>query len=58
VGPFSFCDRTFNDHAIDLSVVVSLLPLIVEVGVRTSHDGENCTVGRKVVSLLRSLTDL
>jgi hypothetical protein len=43
---------------IDLSVVVSLLPLIVEVGIGTTSDGENCTVGGEVVSLLWRFVDL
>jgi hypothetical protein len=43
---------------IDLSIVVSLLPLIVEVGVGISGDGENCTIGEEVVSLLWRFRDL
>jgi hypothetical protein len=43
---------------IDLSLVVSLLPLIVEVGVGISGDGENCTVGGEVVGLPRRFRDL
>jgi hypothetical protein len=58
VGPFGFDDRTFDGHMIDLSLVVTPLPLVVEVNVRTSGDGENCTVGGKVVGLLRRLADL
>jgi hypothetical protein len=43
---------------IHLSVVVSLSPLIVEVGVGTSSDGENCTMGEKNIGLLWRLVDL
>jgi hypothetical protein len=43
---------------VDLSIVVSSLPFIVEVSVRTSGDGENCTMGGKVVSLLWRPMDL
>jgi hypothetical protein len=52
VGPFDFGDNTFNDYMIDLSIVVSLFPFIVEVSVGTSSDGENCTMDEKVASLL------
>jgi hypothetical protein len=43
---------------IALFVVVSSLPLIIEVGVGTSGDGENGIVGGKVIDLLRRLVDL
>jgi hypothetical protein len=43
---------------IDFSIVVSSLPLIVKVSVETSGDGENCTMGGKVVGLLWRLADL
>jgi hypothetical protein len=58
VGPFGFGDGTFDNHMIDLSVVISQLPLIVEVSVRASGDGENCFIGGKVVILLWRLTNL
>jgi hypothetical protein len=58
VGPFDFGDKTFNDYMIDLSIVVSLFPFIVEVSVGTSSDGENCTMDEKVASLLWRLTNL
>jgi hypothetical protein len=57
MGPFGFDNRTFDD-VIDLSVIVSLLPFIVKVGVGVSDDGEDCAMGGKVVHLLRRLTDL
>jgi hypothetical protein len=49
VGSFGFGDRTFDSHMIDLSVVLSLLPLIVKVGVRASDDGEDCAWVRKLL---------
>jgi hypothetical protein len=58
VGPFGFGDRTFDNHMIDLSVVVSPLPLVHEVGIGASGDGENCAVGGKDVALLRRIVDL
>jgi hypothetical protein len=57
MGPFGFDNRTFNG-VIDLSVIVSLLPFIVKVGVGVSDDGEDCAMGGKVVHLLRRLMDL
>jgi hypothetical protein len=53
MGPFGFGDRSIIDHVIDLSIVASQSPLIIKVG-----DGENCTVGGKVVGLLWRLGDL
>jgi hypothetical protein len=58
VRPFGFSDRTFGDYMIDLSIVVSLFPFLVEVSVGTSSDGENCTMDEKVASLLWRLTNL
>jgi hypothetical protein len=58
VRPSGFGDRTFDSYVIDLSIVVSPLPFIVEVGVGTFGDGENCTMGGKVVDFLWRLTDL
>jgi hypothetical protein len=43
---------------IDLSVVVSLLPLVLEVGIGASNDSEDCAMGGKVVALLWRFTDL
>jgi hypothetical protein len=58
VRPFGFGNRTFNGYVIDLSILVPSLPFIVEVGVGTFGDSENCTIGGKVVCLLWRLTDL
>jgi hypothetical protein len=40
------------------SIVVSLLPLVIEVGIGASGDGEDCAMGREVVALLWRLADL
>jgi hypothetical protein len=58
VGPLGLGDGTFDSHVIDLSVVVSLLPLIVKVGIRSSSNGENGVMGGKVAILLRRFVDL
>jgi hypothetical protein len=52
VGPFGFGEGAFDSHVIDLSVVVSLLPLIVKVSIRASGNGEDCAMGWEVVTLL------
>jgi hypothetical protein len=51
-------NKTFDGYVIDLSIIVSMLPFIVEVGVGASGDGEDCTMGEKVVRLLWKLADL
>jgi hypothetical protein len=58
VTPFGFGDRTFDNHMIDLSVIVSSLPLVFEIGIGVSGDGEDCAVGGEVVALLRRFTNL
>jgi hypothetical protein len=56
--PFGFDDRTFDSHVIDLSIVVSLLPLVLKVGIGASDDSEDCDMGGKVIALLWRLTYL
>jgi hypothetical protein len=46
-------DGAFDDDVIDLSVIVSLLPFVIKISVRSSSDCENCVVGGKFVGLLR-----
>jgi hypothetical protein len=58
VGPFGLGDWTFDSHMIDLLVIVHLLPLVVEVGIGASGDGEDCAMGVNIVGLLCRLTDL
>jgi hypothetical protein len=58
VVPFCFGDKTFNGHMIDLVVLVSSLPLVLEVGIGAFGDGEDCGVGGEVLALLRRLMDL
>jgi hypothetical protein len=49
---------TFNDHMIDLAVIVSSLSFVFEIGVRASSDGVYCAMGREIVALVRRLTCL
>jgi hypothetical protein len=51
-------DWTFDNHFIDLLVIISSLPLVAKVGIGASSDGENCVLGGEVVGLLRSLMNL
>jgi hypothetical protein len=58
MGPFGFGDGAFDGNAIDLSTIVSLLPLVIKIGVRASGNCENCVMGGKIFSLLWRLADL
>jgi hypothetical protein len=58
MGPFGLGDGVFDDNVIDLSVIVSSLPLVTKIGVGASGNGENYSVGGEVVGLLWRLTDL
>jgi hypothetical protein len=58
VRPFGFGYWAFDNHMVDLSVVVSLLSLIVKISVGASSNGEDCVMGGKVIILLCRLTDL
>jgi hypothetical protein len=58
VGPFGLGDGPLNGNMIDLPIIVSLLPLGIEISVGASSDCEDCVVSRKTVSLLWRLVDL
>jgi hypothetical protein len=58
VRPFGLGDRTFDDDVIDLPVVIMMLPLGIEVGIRTSGDSEDCVVGGESYILLLGFLDL
>jgi hypothetical protein len=58
MGQFSLGYRAFDGNEIDLSVIVSALPLGVEIGVGASGDCKDCVVGGETIGLLRSLTYL
>jgi hypothetical protein len=58
VGPFGLGNGTFENYIIDLSIIVSPLPLGVKIGVGTSGDCEDCVVGGKSISLLHRLVSL
>jgi hypothetical protein len=58
VGPFGLSNRAFDDYMIDLSIIISPLPLCVNICVRTSGDGKDCAVGGEGISLLWRLVDL
>jgi hypothetical protein len=49
---------TFDDNTIALPVIVSLLPLSIEISVGASGDCEDCVVGWETVGLLQRLMDL
>jgi hypothetical protein len=58
VEQFGLGNRTFDNYMIDLSIIISLLPLGVKIGVGISGDCEDCDVGGKSVGLLRRLVSL
>jgi hypothetical protein len=49
MGPFALGDGAFDGNVIDLSVIVSLLPLVIKVGVGASGNCENCAMGGKLL---------
>jgi hypothetical protein len=58
MGPFGLGDGALNDNVIDLSVIISLLPLVIEVSVGASGDCKNCVMGGIAIDLLQGLADL
>jgi hypothetical protein len=58
MGPLGLGDETFDNNMIDLSIVISSLPLVIEISVGTSGDCKNCEVGGEAIGLLRRLADL
>jgi hypothetical protein len=51
-------DGAFDDKMIDLSVVISSLPLVIKISVGASSDCKNCVMSGKAIVLLRRLIDL
>jgi hypothetical protein len=51
-------DGSFNNDMIDLLVIVSSLPLVVEIGVGDPGYCKDCAVGGKGVGLSWRFTDL
>jgi hypothetical protein len=58
MGPFGLGDGALNDNMIDLSVIISLLPLVIEVSVGASGDCKNRVMGGIAIDLLWGLADL
>jgi hypothetical protein len=58
VGPFGLGDGDFDDNVIDLSIIVSLLPLGVKISVGASSDCDNCDMGGKNLDLVWRFADL
>jgi hypothetical protein len=56
--PFGLGNGAFDGNIIDLPVIISPLPLVIEISVGASGDSKNCAMGGKVVGLLWRLTDL
>jgi hypothetical protein len=58
VGPFGLGNGTFDSDMIDLSVIVMVLSLGVEIGVGTSSNCKDCTVVGESFRLLWRFLDL
>jgi hypothetical protein len=58
VRPLSFDHGAFDNHVIDLTVIDSLLPFVLEISIAASGDGVDCVVGEEIIALLQRLTDL
>jgi hypothetical protein len=56
--PLGLGDGAFVDKMIDLSVVISSLPLVIKISVGASDDCKNCVMSGKAIVLLQRLTDL
>jgi thiazole synthase ThiGH ThiG subunit len=56
--PLGLGAGAFDDKMIDLSVVISSLPLVIEISVGASSDCKNCVMSGKAIVLLRRLIDL
>jgi hypothetical protein len=58
VRPFSLDHGAFDNHMVNLLVIVSSLSFVFKVGTRAFSDGVDCAVGGEVNALLRRLTNL
>jgi hypothetical protein len=58
VGPFGFCDGTFDRHVVYFSVVVLSLSLAFKVCIGASGDCEFCAMGWEGFILLLGFLDL
>jgi hypothetical protein len=52
VRPLYLCNGAFDDYVVYLSVIVSALPLAVEIGVGTSSNHKDCVMGWESFTLL------
>jgi hypothetical protein len=58
VRPLGLSDGAFNGYMVYFSVIISALALGVKVGVGTSGDCEDCTVGGECIILLLGFLNL
>jgi hypothetical protein len=58
VGPFGLGDGAFDNYMIDLSLVVSPLPLSIKISVGASGNYEDCVVGGECFGLWWGFLDL
>jgi hypothetical protein len=58
VRPLFLDHGTFDDHMIDLPIIVCLLSFVLEIGVGASGDRMDHAMGGEIVGWLRRLTYL
>jgi hypothetical protein len=58
VGPFDLGNGALSSYMIDLSIIVSLLPLGIKTGVGTFSNYEECVMGGVGIRLLWRLLNL
>jgi hypothetical protein len=58
MGPFDLGDRAFDSDVINLFIVISSLPFVIEVSVGAFDDCKDCAMSGKGINLLWRLTDL
>jgi hypothetical protein len=58
VRPLRLNYGAFDDHVIDLVVMVFSLPFVLEIDIGASGYGVDCFVGGEIVALMQRLTYL
>jgi hypothetical protein len=53
MGSFSLVGGAFDIDVIDLSIIVSMLPLVIKISIGASGDCENYVMDWKIVGLLQ-----
>jgi hypothetical protein len=57
MGPRGSSDRILNSDVVNLSVIITPLPLVIEIGVGASGYCKDCAMSGEGVNLLQRLVD-